>query len=430
MSTTVVVGTQWGDEGKAKVIDYLTERSDMIIRFQGGSNAGHTVIANRRKFIFHLVPSGIMYPDKICIVGNGVVIDAELFLKEVDELDAVGISVEKRLFVSEAAHLVLPYHKLLDTVQESSKENHRIGTTGRGIGPAYADKVSRTGVRVCDLLEENSFIEKVRAGFERHKIIITALYKTDFPLLLDEIVDDYRRIRERMIPFIDDTSSRIFEAHRQGKRLLFEGAQGTFLDVDHGTYPFVTSSNTVAGCACTGSGVGPSLIDNVIGIVKAYTTRVGNGPFPTEQNNEIGEMLRKEGGEFGATTGRPRRCGWFDSVMVRKAIEVNGISGLALTKIDVLNKLNEILICTHYEINGKRIERFPSNPELVGKAVPIYESVPGWQCDISSCRRFDELPVQAINYIERIRQLCYDLPVVLVSVGADRSQTIEVDGRI
>jgi adenylosuccinate synthase len=426
MSNAVIIGTQWGDEGKAKVIDYLTERSDLVVRFQGGANAGHTVITSGRKFIFHLVPSGIMYPDKVCIVGNGVVFDAEQFLHEVDELNAFGISVGNRLFVSDVAHLVLPYHKSHDTASESLMGMKKIGTTGRGIGPAYADKISRTGIRIGDLADWDDFVKKARIGFEHHKTIITAVYKADFSLSFDEIIERYVNVRQRLLPYLDDTAFRIFKAQREGKRLLFEGAQGTFLDIDHGTYPFVTSSNTVAGCACAGSGVGPSAIDHVIGIVKAYTTRVGNGPFPTELTNATGEQLRTEGGEFGSTTGRPRRCGWFDSVMVRKAVQLNGLTRLAFTKLDVLNKLDEICICTHYEIGGKRVDQFPSGISPIQDAAPVYESLPGWKSDISACCSFDELPVQARNYIERLRQLCYNVPALIVSVGPDRKQTIEV----
>jgi len=426
MSNAVIIGTQWGDEGKAKVIDYLTERSDIVIRFQGGANAGHTVIANGRKFIFHLVPSGIMYPNKICLVANGVVFDAEQFLHEVDELNAFGISVENRLFVSNLAHLVLPYHKAHDTARELSRGKEKIGTTGRGIGPAYADKITRIGIRVGDLVDWDQFVNKFKTCFQHHQKIITSIYGEEFTLNYEEIVSKYSSIRQRMLPFIDDTAYRIFEAQRQNKKLLFEGAQGTFLDIDHGTYPFVTSSNTISGCACTGSGIGPSSLDHVIGIVKVYTTRVGNGPFPTELNDESGEMLRKEGGEFGATTGRPRRCGWFDSVMVRRSVQLNGLTRLALTKLDVLNKLGEIPICTHYELNGKRIEQFPSDMSFIDDVKPIYEMLPGWKSDISECHTYDELPVQARNYIERLRQLCYDVPALMVSVGPDRNQTIEV----
>jgi adenylosuccinate synthase len=426
MSNAVIVGTQWGDEGKAKIIDYLAERSDIVIRFQGGANAGHTVIAHGKKFIFHLVPSGIMYPGKICVVGNGVVFDAEQFLREIDELTLFGISVEDRLFVSDAAHLVLPYHKTHDAARELSMGKGKIGTTGRGIGPAYADKVSRTGIRVGDLVDRNAFLEKLKVGFELHKSIVTSVYKSDFTLSFDAIAEKFSLIRELVLPYLKDTAHYLFNAKQEGKRLLFEGAQGTFLDIDHGTYPFVTSSNTISGCACTGSGLGPTSIDHVIGIVKAYTTRVGNGPFPTELNDETGESLRSIGGEFGATTGRPRRCGWFDSVMVRKSIELNGLTRLALTKLDVLNSFSEILICTHYEINGKKTAQYPSEVTKLDIVKPVYEAIPGWKCDISNCRSFDDLPSAAKIFIDRLCSFCYSIPILLVSVGPDRNQTIEV----
>ncbi len=427
MANAVIVGTQWGDEGKAKVIDYLTQRSDLIIRFQGGANAGHTVIANGQKFIFHLVPSGIMYSDKVCIVGNGVVFDCEQFLKEIDELKNNNISVEGRLFVSDLAHLVLPYHKAQDGASESSMGQGKIGTTGRGIGPAYSDKTSRTGIRVGDLRDWDSFVKKFKASFELKNRLINTIYRSQFDLNENLILEQYRLIRERMLPFINDTAYYIFEAASKGKSVLFEGAQGTFLDIDHGTYPFVTSSNTLAGYACPGCGVGPSMINHVIGIVKTYTTRVGNGPFPTELNDSLGEKLRKEGGEFGATTGRPRRCGWFDSVMVRKAVQLNGLTRFAFTKLDVLNNLDEIQICTHYEIDGKKVEQFPSDCQSLEKATPVYETVKGWKCDISGCKTFKELPTEAINYINRLRQLCYNIPILIVSIGPDRNQTIEVE---
>ncbi len=426
MSNAVIVGTQWGDEGKAKVIDYLTERSDVVIRFQGGANAGHTVIADGRKFVFHLVPSGIMYPGKTCIVGNGVVFDAEQFLHEVDELDTHGISVAGRLFVSGLAHMVLPYHKITDAARESSMGKGKIGTTGRGIGPAYADKINRTGLRVGDLCNWDHFVAQMKEGFELHRTIITTVFNGEFDLTFEAILEKYKGIRERMLPFISDTADMLFTAQRENKRLLFEGAQGTFLDIDHGTYPFVTSSNTISGCACTGSGVGPTAINHVIGIVKTYTTRVGNGPFPTELDDADGELLRKEGGEFGATTGRPRRCGWFDSVMVRKSVQLNGLTRFALTKLDVLNHFDEIKICTHYEIDGKRYDQFPVDTTLLQKAVPVYETMPGWKCSLDGCTTWDSLPEAARNYVERLRKLCYDIPALIVSVGPDRTQTIEV----
>jgi adenylosuccinate synthase len=427
MANSVIVGAQWGDEGKAKVIDYLTEQSDVIIRFQGGANAGHTVVANGRKFIFHLVPSGIMNPAKACIVGNGVVFDIEQFLKEVDELLAIGLSVEGRLFVSDLAHLVLPWHKFEDGVAESAKGEGKIGTTGRGIGPAYADKVSRTGMRVGDLVDWENFSKKFNELFLRKKKGVEAHYKVNFDLDANAILKTYKLLRERMLPFISDTSGYLFQATNRKKKLLFEGAQGTFLDIDHGTYPFVTSSNTIAGAACTGSGIGPTQIDHVIGIVKAYTTRVGNGPFPTELMDGLGEQLRALGGEFGATTGRPRRCGWFDSVMVRKSVQLNGLTRLALTKIDVLNTIDDIQLCTHYEIDGKKVDQFPSSLSLLEKAKPVYETLPGWKTDLSGCKKYSDLPSKAIAYIERLRKLCYSVPILIVSTGPDRKETIEVE---
>jgi adenylosuccinate synthase len=426
MPNAVIVGSQWGDEGKAKVIDYLTERSDIIIRFQGGANAGHTVIVDGKKFVFHLVPSGLMYPGKVCIVGNGVVFDAEQFLREVDELNESGISVKDSLFVSNLAHLVLPYHKAQDNASEASMGKGKIGTTGRGIGPAYADKANRCGIRAGDLVDWDIFVSKFKQMFEVKKQLVEKLYNTEFTLSETEILDNYKRVRERMLPFIIDTAMYLYTASQNKKRLLFEGAQGTFLDIDHGTYPFVTSSNTISGSACSGCGVGPTVIDHVIGITKTYTTRVGNGPFPTELNNAIGEQLRKDGGEFGATTGRPRRCGWFDSVMIRKAIQLNGITRLALTKLDVLSNLDEIKVCTHYEINGKKTDQYPSTLHELEKAVPIYESLEGWKSDISGCTKMSDLPSKALTYYNRLLKLCYDVPALILSVGPDRSQTIEI----
>jgi adenylosuccinate synthase len=427
MPNAIVVGTQWGDEGKAKVIDYLAENSDIIIRYQGGANAGHTVIVHGKKFVFHMVPSGIMYPEKLCVVSNGVVFDAEQFLREVDELVASGVSVDNRLFVSDLAHLVLPYHKALDSANENNMGKGKIGTTGRGIGPAYADKANRTGIRTGELIDWDSFTKKFSDNFEAKKKLIEGVCGAAFTLNKEEIIETYRALRIRLLPFIADTATLLFNEQRKGKTLLFEGAQGTFLDIDHGTYPFVTSSNTISGSACTGSGVGPAAIDHVIGIVKMYTTRVGNGPFPTELNDETGEFLRKIGGEFGATTGRPRRCGWFDAVLVRKAVQLNGLTRLALTKLDVLNDLDEIKVCTHYEIDGKRTDQYPSSLAQLEKAVPIYETLPGWKCDISGCKKYSDLPPKALAYIEKIKSLCYSVPVLIVSTGPDRKETLSVE---
>lgn len=426
MPNFVIVGAQWGDEGKAKVIDFLTEQSDVVIRFQGGANAGHTVIADGKKFVFHLVPSGIMYPGKLCVVSNGVVFDAEQFLHEVDELTEKGLSTENRLFVSNLAHMVLPYHKALDNAVEQSKGKLKIGTTGRGIGPAYADKVSRQGIRCGDLQNWEIFVQKLTANFNEKKTIIETVYHQSFDLKLDDIIARYEKIRLRLLPMITDTARLAFKSSRENKQLLFEGAQGTFLDIDHGTYPFVTSSNTVAGCVCTGAGVGPSLIDEVVGIVKTYTTRVGNGPFPTELHDELGQHIQNKGHEFGSTTGRPRRCGWFDSVMLRKAIEVNGMTLMALTKLDVLNGLDEIKICTHYMLDGQKIEDYPSAPSALDRVVPVYESMPGWQEDISGAQSLEELPQAARRYLNRLQELCYNTRILMVSVGPDRAQTIPI----
>ena len=426
MPNIVIVGAQWGDEGKAKVVDFLTERSDVIIRYQGGANAGHTVIANGSKFVFHLVPSGIIYPSKICVVGNGVVFDAEQFITEIDELQEKGISAGSRLFVSDLAHLVLPYHKEQDRACESARDGAKIGTTGRGIGPAYADKALRTGIRVGDLVDWNNFTRKLTENYTAKKALIENVYHGTIEVPLNALIERYKAVRERIMPYIADTSRLIFLANQQGKSLLFEGAQGTFLDIDHGTYPFVTSSNTIAGCACTGCGIGPSMIGYVVGIIKTYTTRVGNGPFPTELSDPIGEEMRRMGGEFGATTGRPRRCGWFDSVMVRKAIELNGITHMALTKLDVLGTFDEIKLCTHYEINGKRLEQYPSDPKALEQAVPVYETFEGWKSDISTCKSYSQLPQKAVKYLNRLQALCHNTPILIVSVGPDRLQTIEV----
>ena len=426
MPNAVIVGTQWGDEGKAKVIDYMSRTSDIVIRFHGGANAGHTVIADGRKFIFHLVPSGIMYPEKICVVSNGVVLDIEQFLKEIDELIGKNISVEGRLFISDCAHLVLPYHKLQDSASESAMGSAKIGTTGRGIGPAYADKAGRTGLRVGDMIDWESFSVKFRKNCETKKLLLSA-YGQPFALNVNDCLEQYLSMRKRILPFITDTSALLHDAVKSGKSLLFEGAQGTFLDIDHGTYPFVTSSNTVSGAACTGAGIGPLCIQHVIGIVKAYTTRVGNGPFPTEQRNETGQHLRAKGGEFGATTGRPRRCGWFDSVLLRRSVQLNGLTRLALTKLDVLSDLDEIKICTHYEIDGKRVDLFPNSSQHIEKAVVRYESLPGWKTDLSGCRTMADLPENALRYVKRLQELCYGIPLLLVSIGPDRSQTMEVE---
>jgi adenylosuccinate synthase len=427
MPNSVVIGAQWGDEGKAKVIDFLTQDSDLIIRYQGGANAGHTVVVNGEKFVFHMVPSGIMYDDKICLIGNGVVFDAEQFLLEVEELKGRGFNLEGRLFISDLAHLVLPYHKRVDGAREESRsKGKKIGTTGRGIGPAYSAKATRSGIRLGDFKNWDLFTAKLKDNFEESKRLVEVFYGGSFDLDFDELLAQYKKIADILSPLIIDTASYVFEANRSGKVLLFEGAQGTFLDIDHGTYPFVTSSNTTIGSVATGSGVSNACVEDVIGIVKTYTTRVGNGPFPTELLDETGDKLMTIGGEKGSTTGRNRRCGWFDSVLLRKAIQLNGFTTMALMKLDVLSHFDEIKMCTHYEIDGVKTEQYPTQLADLEKAVPIYETLPGWNIDITKCKSYDELPEKAKSYIKRLQELCYNLPYMMVSVGPDRSETIGI----
>ena len=428
MPNSVIIGAQWGDEGKAKVIDYLTEDSDLIIRYQGGAIAGHTVVVDGKKFVFHMVPSGIMYPNKTCVITNGVVFDAEQFLIEIEELKEKGFDVTGRLFISDLAHMAMPYHKIVDRAREESRsKGGKIGTTGRGIGPAYADKATRCGIRLGDLLNWELFLQKAKLNYDEKKRLVEEFYNSTFDLDWDEFIASYKKIAETLKPMIIDTAHFIFKAQQENKNLLFEGAQGTFLDIDHGTYPFVTSSNTVIGSVSSGTGVNSNCIEDYIAIVKVYTTRVGNGPFPTELNDEIGEKLGKQGHEFGSTTGRQRRCGWFDSVLLRKAIQLNGFNKMALMKLDVLSGFEELKICTHYEIDGKVTDQYPTQLSDLEKAKPIYETLPGWSEDITNCKTFEELPTNAQNYVNRLTELCYNLPSLLISVGPDREQTIIIE---
>ena len=428
MPNSVIIGAQWGDEGKAKVIDYLTEDSDLIIRYQGGANAGHTVVVNGEKFVFHMVPSGIMYPDKTCIITNGVVFDAEQFLLEVEELKERGFTLEGRLFISDLAHMAMPYHKIVDRAREESRsKGSKIGTTGRGIGPAYADKATRSGIRLGDLLNWELFVAKAKANFNEKKKLVEEFYGSTFDLDWDEFLALYKSIADTLAPMIIDTAHYIFEAKQKDQTLLFEGAQGTFLDIDHGTYPFVTSSNTVIGSVATGTGVNTNCIEDYIAIVKAYTTRVGNGPFPTELFDEDGNRLGEQGHEFGSTTGRSRRCGWFDSVLLRKAIQINGFNTLALMKLDVLTGFKELKLCTHYDIDGKITDQYPTQLADLEKVKPIYETLPGWDEDITGVNNYDDLPENAKRYADRVKELCYNLPYLLISVGPDRSETIIID---
>lgn len=424
MPNRVVVGAQWGDEGKAKVVDFLTEEADVVIRFQGGANAGHTVEVGDQKFVFHLIPAGIMHPGKQCVIGNGVVLDPAQLLLEIEEVRGKGFDIDGRLWVAENAQVVLPYHKVLDQLREKAAGKAAIGTTGRGIGPAYLDKVNRSGVRVGDLLEEDKFREKLKRLVAGHNEVIVKMFGGE-PLSEDAMFEEYRALGRRLAPYVSDTVALVNQALKAGKRLLFEGAQGTILDVDHGTYPFVTSSNTVAAAACIGSGVGPTAIDQVLGVVKAYTTRVGNGPFPTEIEGEVGKELRRIGNEYGATTGRERRCGWFDAVLVRRAALVNGLTHLAITKMDVMDSFEEIQVCTGYEFEGRRMDQFPSQLSKLEKVKPVWESLPGWKSSTEGVTKWQDLPENARKYLGRLSELL-EVPIGLVSLGPKRHQTIDM----
>src|SRR3989338_3158483 len=398
----VIVGAQWGDEGKGKIVDILSEYADVIVRFQGGNNAGHTVVIGEEKFILHLIPSGILHKGKKCIIGNGVVIDPAVLLEEIDTLRLKGqFKDSSDLLISEDAHLIMPYHKRLDAAIERIRGKLKIGTTGRGIGPAYEDKVARCGIRCRDLLKEEVFREKLKHNLLEKNHLLKNLFHGD-GFEIQDIYHAYMSYAEKIAGYITDTSLYLDRAIKQGENILFEGAQGTLLDVDHGTYPFVTSSNTVAGEAATGSGVGPTRIDKVIGISKAYTTRVGEGPFPTELKGEEGVQLREWGGEYGATTGRPRRCGWFDAVAVRYAAMINGLDGMVLTKLDVLDKSDKIMICTGYKYDNNILKNFPSDSDILNKCEPIYEIIDGWNEPTSGIAKLDKLPANARKYIKRL----------------------------
>ena len=425
MPTKIVLGAQWGDEGKAKIVDYLTIDADYVVRFQGGANAGHTVKVGDDTFIFHVIPAGILHEDKICVVGNGVVLDPEVLLGEVDELAERGVSTEGRLFISHSAHLVMPYHKALEKADEEGRGGERLGTTLRGIGPAYGDKVERTqGFRVMDLLSPGSLSEKLKATIEVKNALLTRIYGQE-PLDEQEIIETYAEYAERLRPYAADTSVLLNRALDEGRTVLFEGAQGTLLDIDHGTYPFVTSSNTTAGGACTGTGVGPTRIDEVIGVTKAYTTRVGNGPFPTELLDGDGDRIRELGHEYGATTGRARRCGWFDGTILRMAARVNGLTSLALTRLDVLDTVETLKVCTAYRCGDEVLEEFPADPKILAKCEPMYEELEGWCAPTTEARRVADLPGKAQAYVSRISELSRT-PISLISVGPGRESTIEI----
>ncbi len=427
MANIVIVGTQWGDEGKGKIVDLLAEYADYVVRFQGGANAGHTMVVDGQQFISHLVPSGILQ-GKTCFAGNGMVVDPEIILEEIETLREKGIEVSpKNLMISERAQVIMPYHKQVDNAREKKKGDGKIGTTGRGIGPAYEDKATRRGIRFVDLLEPDTFREKVRANCEERNFYLKNYLDAE-EVDADAIIEEYSKYTEKLAPHVANISIVLDEGIKSGKQVLFEGAQGTHLDIDHGTYPFVTSSNTVSGGACCGSGVGPKAIDGVLGIVKAYTTRVGAGPFPTELFDEVGDRIQEVGVEFGATTGRRRRCGWLDTVIVINAARLSGLTGLVITKLDVLGGLDTLKICVSYEYHGKRMEHFPASLTVLGECQPIYEEVEGWQEDISGVKELADLPENARNYLKRIEALT-ETPIEIVSVGPGRDQTIVLKNR-
>lgn len=422
MSATIVVGAQWGDEGKGKIVDLLSENVDIVARYQGGANAGHTIVINGEKTVLHLIPSGILQAGVQCVIGNGVVIDPVALMEEIHMLEENGVTIDGRLFISHKAHLIMPYHKMLDLVREKQSSTAAIGTTGRGIGPAYIDKANRVGIRIVDLLDRKVFEEKLRANIEEKNIVLKKIYDSD-ELNIEDIVTEYLSFDVSIDPYITDTTIFLNQAIADGKRVLMEGAQGALLDLDHGTYPYVTSSNPTSGGACTGLGVPPTSVSRIIGVVKAYCTRVGNGPFPTELHDETGEKLRAEGHEFGATTGRPRRCGWLDLVALKYSVMVNGITEIALTKMDVLNPLPEIRLCTGYTLNDKRLKSFPADCPTLDRVTPEYETMPGWQSSLAGMTSFDELPEAARNYIRRIEEYT-GARVSIISLSPDREDTI------
>jgi adenylosuccinate synthase len=425
MSNTVVVGTQWGDEGKGKVVDLLTAKADLIVRFQGGNNAGHTLVVEGRQFIFHIIPSGILYEDKKCFIGNGLVVDPEVLLEEMSELKEAGIVVKPdRLSLSEKAQIIMPYHKAIDHAREAAKGKDKLGTTGRGIGPCYEDKVARTGVRAIDLIEPDTLEEKIRANLREKNFYLTEFLGAE-PLEVQPILDRYLEMGETLTPFITDVSTELADGLKAGKKILFEGAQGTHLDIDHGTYPFVTSSNPISGAACAGAGIGPGQLHHVVGIVKAYTTRVGAGPFVTELTDETGDYIQERGVEFGATTGRRRRCGWLDLVIVRDSVRLNGLNSIAITKLDVLTGLERLNICVGYELDNQRIDCRPASLKGQARCTPVYKEMPGWEADITGAREKDQLPEQARAYLSSVEELT-GVPISIISVGPGREQTIMV----
>jgi adenylosuccinate synthase len=424
MSNIVIVGAQWGDEGKGKIVDFLSEKADVIARYQGGNNAGHTVVVNNEKFILHLIPSGILRKGKTCIIGNGVVVDPESLIEEIEKLKGRGVKIDKNLLLSKNAHLIMPYHKAIDRESERCRGKKNIGTTGRGIGPAYADKMARRGIKVADLLHPQTFREKLSVNLPDINFTLEKRYGVS-GFSIEYIYREYMGYGKKLAAYIADTDIIINKMISQNRKVLFEGAQGTLLDIDHGTYPYVTSSSAVAGGVCTGLGIGPTKISKVIGIAKAYTTRVGSGPFPTEIKDSLGEEIREKGGEYGATTGRPRRCGWLDMVVLRHSARINGFTGIAITKLDVLDNINTIQICTSYKYKGKIYKEFPKEIGVIEGCIPLYEEVKGWSASTAGITDFSKLPKTAKAYIKKIESLLR-VEVQLISTGQKRDEIIQL----
>jgi adenylosuccinate synthase len=427
LANVVVIGAQWGDEGKGKITDLLSENAHVVVRYQGGVNAGHTVVVGEQTFKLHLIPSGILYPKTRCLIASGTVIDPEVLLGELDQLQALGISTEN-LSIAETAHVTMPYHRLIDVAEEERRGAYKLGTTGRGIGPTYADKAERMGIRVVDLLHPQDLRERLTWAVTHKNVLLEKIY--NLPLLdPEQVIEKYLGYAERLRPYVKDVALLLTEAVAARKNILFEGAQGTLLDLDYGTYPYVTSSHPIAGGACVGTGVGPTCIDRVIGVAKAYTTRVGEGPFPTELLCDTGDYLSAKGAEFGTTTGRRRRCGWFDAVIGRYAVRINGLDCLAITKLDVLDELDEIHVCVAYTCEGQEIHHFPSDARIFAHCQPIYETLPGWKTSTENCRSVEDLPAAAANYLKFLAQIM-QVPIAIISLGAKREQTIIVEDPI
>ena len=418
----VVIGTQWGDEGKGKIVDWLTDHAQCVVRFQGGHNAGHTLVVNGKKTVLHLIPSGILRQNVDCFIGNGVVVSPQALLEEMESLEAAGVAVKERLHISEACPIIMPHHVALDQAREAAKGAGKIGTTGRGIGPAYEDKVSRRGIRMQDLFHRERFAAKLGEVLDYHNFVLKNYFHAE-PVDFQKTLDETMTMAEKIKPMVADVPRLLFEAAKAGKHILFEGAQGALLDIDHGTYPFVTSSNCVASNAATGSGVGPQMLSYVLGITKAYTTRVGSGPFPTELFDDDGKHLAKRGNEFGATTGRARRCGWFDAAALKRSIQINGITGLCVTKLDVLDGLETIRLAVGYKLNGSTTDILPVGAEALANCEPIYEEMPGWKDRTVGVKNFDQLPQAAKNYLKRMEAVC-EVPIAIISTGPDREETI------